>query len=451
MGGVLRVGGRLNNSGLSEEEKHPVILSSKDRLTLLIFTHLHLKLGHGGPTAMMSMAGGRFYVSGARRLARSICSKCIICRRASAKAGSQFMGQLPPSRFNPQFVFFETGVDYAGPFITLAGHTRRPVELKTYLAIFVCFHTKAVHLELVRDATTKSFIACLTRFCARRGLPMTIHSDHGSNFMGARHQLSELYDVINKEENAIHSYLLDQRVNWDVIPVRAPHFGGLWKAAVKAAKYHLKRLVGNQRLKYDELETVIISVEACLNSRPLGAMTSHPIDGVCPLTPGHFLVGRAMRSYPVTQVDASPTPLQRWLHCQKIVQSFWKRWSGEYLQQLQKAVKWHKAEKNFQIGDIVLLTDGNIFQQQWSTAKIIETYPGEDGAVRAVDVQVVKHQMPTKYDSKLKLAQQMVVKTAIYRRPIHRLAMLLSIDEIPESCQPTEEEMKESFIARGVC
>ena len=64
---------------------------------------------------------------------------------------------------------------------------------------------------------------------------------------------------------------------------------------------------------------------------------------------------------------------------------------------------------------------------------------------------MVKHQMPTKYDSKLKLAQQMVVKTAIYRRPIHRLAMLLSIDEIPESCQPTEEEMKESFIARGVC
>ena len=457
-GGILRVGGRLNNSSISEEIKHPIILSTKDRLTGMIFNHLHIKLGHGGPTAIISSSGQRFYVSGARRLARSICSKCTVCRKASAKAGSQFMGQLPPSRLNPQFVFFDTGVDYAGPFVTVAGHTRRPVELKTYLAIFVCFHTKAVHLELVRDATTTAFIACLTRFCGRRGLPMTIHSDHGSNFMGAKHELSSLYDVLNQKEtqNAIHAYLLEQRVTWDVIPVRAPHFGGLWEAAVKAAKYHLKRLVGNQKLKYDELETIIISVEACLNSRPLGAMASHPIDGVCPLTPGHFLVGRALKSYPVTQVDTNPTPLQRWLHCQRIVQSFWKRWSQEYLQQLQKAVKWHKEEKNYQIGDIVLLTDGNVFQQQWTTAKVIAVYPGKDGAVRAVDVQVVKHQMPDKYDNKLSLAKQMVIKTAIYRRPIHRLAMLLSIDEVPESCKTAEEDMpssevmKEAFMA-GEC
>ena len=273
-----------------------------------------------------------------------------------------------------------------------------------------------------------------------------------------KNQLSSLYELLNTTEtqNAIHSYLLDQRVTWDVIPVRAPHFGGLWEAAVKAAKFHLKRLVGNQRLKYDEFETVIIFVEACLNSRPLGAMASHPIDGVCPLTPGHFLIGRALKSYPVAQVDFNPTPLQRWLHCQRIVQSFWKRWSNEYLQQLQKAVKWHKREKNYQVGDIVLLTDGNVFQQQWSTAKIIEVYPGKDGAVRAVDVQVVKHQMPPKYDSKLSLAKQMLVKTAIYRRPIHRLAMLLSIDEVPQCCQTSEEdlpstkEMKEAFIA-GEC
>ena len=191
-GGILRVGGRLNNSSISEEEKHPIILSTKDRLTVMIFTHFHLKLGHGGPTAMISQSGSKFYVSGARRLARSVCSKCTICRRASAKAGSQFMGQLPPSTLNPQFVFFETGIDYAGPFSTVAGHTRRPVELKTYLAIFVCFHTKAVHLELVRDATTTAFIACLARFCGRRGLPMTIHSDHGENFMGAKNRAAKV-------------------------------------------------------------------------------------------------------------------------------------------------------------------------------------------------------------------------------------------------------------------
>ena len=145
--GILCVGGRLNNALISEREKHPVILSSKDVLTKMLFRKYHLELNHGGPTAIISLTGALFYVSGARRLARSTCSKCTICRRASAKAGSQLMGQLPPARLDPDFVFFHTGIDYAGPYKTLAGHTRRPVELKTYLAVFVCLYTKAVHLD----------------------------------------------------------------------------------------------------------------------------------------------------------------------------------------------------------------------------------------------------------------------------------------------------------------
>ena len=435
--GILYVGGRLGRAIISEREKHPVILSAKDTLTKMLFQKYHLELKHGGPTAIISLSGALFYVSGARRLARSTCSQCVICRRASAKAGSQLMRQLPPSRLNPDYVFFNTGIDYAGPFKTLAGHTRRPVELKTYLAVFICFYTKAVHLELVRDATTESFIAALTRFCGRRGLPKVIHSDHGSNFMGAKNQLAEIYQLLENAEskNEIQSYLLQQKITWETIPVRAPHFGGLWEAAVRSTKYHLKRVIGEHRMKYDELETVIIQVEACLNSRPLGAMASHPLDGVCPLTPGHFLIGRALKSYPEEAINFNPTPLQRWVHCQRIIQGFWKRWSQEYLQQLQKAVKWHKKEKNFQPGDIVLLTDGNAFQQQWSTTRIEKVYPGADGAVRAADVRVVKSYTPEKYDSKKKLAEQIVVKTAVYRRPIHKLAMLLAVEEVPEECQ----------------
>ena len=435
--GILCVGGRLGHALIPEREKHPVILSAKDTLTKKLFQKYHLDLNHGGPTAILSLSGALFYVSGARRLARSTCSKCTICRRASATAGSQLMGQLPPSRLDPDYVFFNTGIDYAGPYKTLAGHTRRPVELKTYLAVFICFYTKAVHLELVRDATTESFIAALTRFCGRRGLPKVIHSDHGSNFMGAKNQLEELYQLLENDEtkNEIQSYLLQQKITWETVPVRAPHFGGLWEAAVRSTKFHLKRVIGERRLKYDELETVIIQVEACLNSRPLGAMASHPLDGVCPLTPGHFLIGRALKSYPEEAINFNPTPLQRWVHCQKIIQGFWKRWSQEYLQQLQRAVKWHKREKNFQPGDIVLLTDGNTFHQQWSTARIEKVYTGVDGAVRAADVRVVKSYTPEKYDNKRKLAEQIVVKTAVYRRPIHKLAMLLAMDEVPEDCQ----------------
>ena len=444
--GLLSVGGRLCNSLVPEAQRHPVILSSRDILPKLLFDHYHEQLGHGGTTAILSHSGNLFHIIGARKLARATCSKCIDCRKAAVKAGPQLMGQLPPSRLDPDFVFFHTGVDYCGPFTTRAGHTRKPVRLKTYLAVFVCFYTKAVHLELVRDATTESFVACLTRFCSRRGLPLVIHSDNGSNFIGAKHELSELYDMLQQKEteDAIQSYLFTQQVSWKNIPERAPHMGGLWEAAVKAAKFHLKRVVGKQELKYDELETVICQVEACLNSRPLGSMCSHPIDGLCPLTPGHFLIGRALKAYPVDKILFNPTPLQRWVHCQKMTQSFWTRWSQEYLQQLQRAVKWHRKGRNHQVGDIVMLTDGNVFQQQWSMARVIAVYPGKDGVVRAVDVQVETAILPKNYDNKLQLAQNIKTRTAVYRRPVHKLVMLLAVDEVPEGCQmsiPSPEDL----------
>ena len=433
--GLLCVGGRLSNSMLPEEQKHPVILSASDILTSLMFNQYHKQLGHGGPTLILSHSGNLFHIIGAKKLVRAICGRCVDCRKAAVKAGPQLMGQLPSSRLNPDFAFSHTGLDYAGPYITKSGRVRKPVKTKTYLAVFVCFHTKAVHLELVRDATTESLVACLTRFCSRRGLPQEIHSDNGPNLIGAKNELHELYAMLDSKEtqNIVQSYLSSQRISWKTIPVAAPHMGGLWEAAVKSAKYHLKRAIGRQCLTYDELDTVICEAEACLNSRPLGAMASHPIDGLCPLTPGHFLIGRALKAYPLEKLSFRPTPLQRWAHVQRITQSFWKRWSQEYLQQLQKAVKWHRQEKNYQVGDMVMLTDGNVFKQQWTMGKVVAVYPGKDGVVRATDVQLEVAVTPTHYESNQELAQTISTRTSVLRRPVHKLAMVLSVDEVPES------------------
>ena len=240
-------------------------------------------------------------VVGARRLAREICSKCVICRAAAAEASTQLIGQLPPERVEPNYVFYHTGMDFAGPFIIRKGHTRKPVEIKAFLAVFICFCTKAVHLELVSDMTTEAFIAALDRFISRRGLPLHLHSDNGSNFLGAKNELAEYYKLMNSKEtqNAVHSYVFDHEVTWHTIPERAPHFVGLREAAVKAAKYHLKRIVGQYKFTFEELYTIICcSVESYLNSRPLGPITSHKMDGVSPLTPSHFLIGRAARASP---------------------------------------------------------------------------------------------------------------------------------------------------------
>ena len=168
---------------MEEQQKHPIILSVKDRYTKLLFSHYHLELMHGVPTAILSHSGNMFFVTGGRRLAREICRSCITFREAAAKTGPQLMGQLPPDRVTPDIVFHTTGLDYAGPYLLKEGYVRRPVEIKAWMAVFVCFCTKAVHLELVKDATAASLIACLNRFCSRRGRPNII----STGFRNPRH------------------------------------------------------------------------------------------------------------------------------------------------------------------------------------------------------------------------------------------------------------------------
>ena len=176
--GLIRVGGRLSKSHLSFSQVHPVILSSKSYVTQLMFNHKHMSLGHCGPSLVLSATGSNVHVIGARRLSRSVCRSCVICRRASAQTEHQMMGQLPSARVTPSPPFGVCGVDYAGPFLLRKGHTRKPVIVKAYLAVFVCYRTKAAHLEVVSDTTTEAFLACLRRFVSRRGLPSDIHSDN---------------------------------------------------------------------------------------------------------------------------------------------------------------------------------------------------------------------------------------------------------------------------------
>ena len=322
-------------------------------------------------------------------------------------------------------------MDYAGPFHIKRGHTRKPVIIDSYLAVFICFATRAIHLELVTDQTTEAFLAALDRFVSRRGLPLHLYSDNGSNYVGARNQLKKFYQMLASKEcqDAIQSYAFNYNITWHSSPQRAPYFGGLWEAAVKSAKYHLKRIVGAQLLTFEELSTICCNVESFLNSRPLGPVTSHDIDGLCPLTPSHFLIGRAARAYPKEKIDYKPTTLQRWNICRKASQDFWDRWSREYLQQLQKATKWHKKTRNFAIGDLVMLTDGNEFNCQWTMAKVIQVYPGSDNFVRAVDVQLEKKIIPKSYSTKEQLIKKITTRTSILRRPITKLALLLAVDE----------------------
>ena len=400
---LLRVGGRLSNSALTISQQHPLIVNSKDTLIHLLFTYMHVCLAHCGPSLLLSATGWRFHVMGARRLSRAVCSQCKVCRKAAPRPQPQFLGQLPEERITTTPAFHTTGLDFAVPFTLKKGHTRKPVYVKAYICVFICFSTRAIHIEVISDLTTSAFLAGMVRFVSRRN---SIYSDNGSNFVGAKNQLRELYKFLRSKEtdSAIHQHLLLHQVTWNTIPERAPHFGGLWESAVKSMKYHLKRVVGSQVLTYEELQTVTCQVEACLNSRPIMAKTSHDQDGISTLTSGHFLTLQPSSAYPSNpHLPEEPCLLKKWQMCQSMIQHFWNRWHKEYLQTLQARTKWRKVQPNLQPGDVVILKEDKTFTCHWPLAKIIQTYPGKDGIVRVAQIQTA---------------------TSLLKRPVTKLALL---------------------------
>ncbi len=295
---ILRVGGRERNSSLSYSRCHPVILHGKHPISKLIIRSEHLRLLHAGPTLLLASISRRFHVVYLRKTVRFITRQCVTCRRQTVRLQPQMMGQLPLERVTPGLVFEKVGVDYAGPFLIKYGMARKPTIVKAYMCIFVSLTVKAVHMEVVSDLTSVAFIATLRRFIARRGYPSLIWSNNGTHFVGANRQLKEFYDFLaqQKTDGVISEFCIAKNVEWHFISEHGPNFGGLWEAAVKSTKTHLKRIMGSIKFTFEELTTVLAQV--CLNSRPLESTSTPDDDGIEVLTPGHFLNGQPLCSLP---------------------------------------------------------------------------------------------------------------------------------------------------------
>ncbi|XP_053691865.1 uncharacterized protein LOC128740351 [Sabethes cyaneus] len=413
--GLLRVGGRLKKSSISIMAKHPYILPRHPIVDLLIRAY-HIENLHVGPSSLLVIIRGRYWLLEGRSAVRKITRSCVTCFRAKPTKASQQMGNLPSCRVTPAFPFEVTGVDYAGPIYVKKGQRKSILE-KAYIAVFVCMVTRAVHLELVSNMTTDAFIGALHRFISRRGQPREIHSDNGSNFQGAKAELNELYRMFRSQYSVdkIEGFCQPKEIAWYFIPPEAPNFGGLWEAAVKSAKYHLKRTLKDTHLTFEEYVTVLTQVEAILNSRPLYA-TSPDADAPEVCTPGHILLGRAITAIPEPSYQNVPVNrLDRWQFVQRLRDEFWKKWKNNYLQTLQQRTKDQIRKNNLQPGMIVLLEDQNLPPMSWKLGRIMRTYPGSDGLVRTVDV---------------------MVGNTVYKRPVSRIAVLPIEDNIQlfENC-----------------
>ncbi|CAG5003707.1 unnamed protein product [Parnassius apollo] len=271
---ILRVGGRLENANLSQEQKHPIILPYNDRLTELLIDQAHKRTLHGGARLTLSYLRNRYWIISGLRAVKKRLIRCITCHRFKTINNNQLMGDLPPPRVTPSRPFTHTGVDFTGHVEVKANKGRGIKTMKAYVAVFVCLCTKALHLELVSDLSTVAFLNALKRMCARRGKPRHIYSDNGTNFVGAARALEKqrkeaLQCYIN---NDVITNMSEWGIEWHFNAPSWPTAGGLYEAAVKSLKHHLKRVLGDQKLTFEEFSTLLAQIEGCLNSRPPGGV-----------------------------------------------------------------------------------------------------------------------------------------------------------------------------------
>lgn len=406
-GDLLRVGGRLSNADLSYDSQHPILLPRKDHIVDLLIDYYHQKYLHTGPQLLMSLLRQKYWILSARNIVRNRIQKCNICFKVNPRNEFPIMADLPACRVQEAKAFCHTGVDYAGPLHIVPYRRRGVRSQKSYLCLFICLVTKAVHIELASDLSTEAFMNALKRFISRRGPVAVMYSDRGTNFIGAKSYLDSVYQLLESEEykDKFANELRENRITWKFNPASAPHFGGLWEGNIRCVKTHLTKVVGSQLLTFEEMLTVLAQVEAVLNSRPLSVLSSDPTEPLA-LTPAHFLVMTPLKSLPAEDLtNECVTLLQRKRNVDNLVQSFWKRWKVEYLNSLQVRNKWVKSNGSVEKGTVVLLKSDNSAPLDWPLGVIEQTFPGKDGVVRVVDVRT---------------------RSGLYRRPVVKVFPLPS-------------------------
>ncbi|XP_075163178.1 uncharacterized protein LOC142235804 [Haematobia irritans] len=384
---IIRANGRLSNSSLPYKERYPIILPGNSHFCRLYLSHLHVFLAHGECNLMCRFVQTEFYISRLKARVKGVIHKCKICVIYKHRASSQIMAPLPPERctFSPPFQV--SGIDFAGPFELKSSTLRKAPITKGYACVFVCFSTKAVHLEACSDLSSAAFEAAFVRFVGRRGLPCRIFSDNGRNFVGAsRTLLRDFTQFLQISSSDISQKYAAHGFEWKFIPPHAPHMGGLWEAAVKSFKIHLKKISGAHRFTFEEFSTILARIEGVLNSRPISAMTEDPAD-LTALTPGHFLRGSPILAFPEPTAQKLSI-INRWTKLKALHHQFALRWKEEYLRSMHKRYKWKSSISNLKVDDLVVVMDDLLPPYEWLLGRIVKTYSGSDSNVRVADIRI---------------------------------------------------------------
>ena len=320
-----------------------------------------------------------FWLVQGRSKVGSLLRKCFLCRKFGAK-----LLQKPPAAPLPDFraqvcdPFSSVGVDYLGVIFVYSTPRNKDVTLqKVYVCLFTCATTRAIHLDIVPDASCEAFINCLRRFIGRRGTPKMFVSDNAKCFVGEElKRFAKLYDM-----------------EWQLIVEKSPWWGGFYERMVQVVKRPLRKILRRTNVSYDELLTIITEIEAVVNCRPLCFLYSDDTEEV--LTPSHLLSGKRListsRIFPDENLEEDEISLNsRVKYIRTLIQHYERRWKNEYLTELREYQRSQNKipAKQVKTGDVVLIHDEKLPRNSWRLGKVEELIQSKDGHVRACKLRV---------------------------------------------------------------
>lgn len=221
-------------------------------MATLVVSDAHRRVMHNGVEETLAELRSTYWLIRGRQFVCKLIHRCVTCRKFEGRpCQGNPLPPLPEFRVRPSQPFQTTGVDFAGPlFVKSSGGS---ATSKVWLCLYTCCSTRAVHLDLVPDLTTTTFLRSFKRFTARRGTPVRVLSDNARTFKAASKFIENTLNSVEAKRYFEHLH-----IEWRFNLEKAPWWGGIFERMIKSAKRCLRKAIGRNILTYDELLTLLI-------------------------------------------------------------------------------------------------------------------------------------------------------------------------------------------------
>ena len=430
--GLVRLGGRLERSGLSYGAKYPVLYPKTSPLYRHRILEYHSR-NHCGTRSVKQLLQRQFWTPAIGKSIQQIISECYNCRKAT---GPPFRPPGPPplpaARVIPES-YAAVGVDYTGSFLVRCGPRNRETK-PVYLLIISCCSTRHFMAYCVEDLSTETFLHQLRRHAATFGSSHRIYSDRASNFLSAADVLGKT--LADEWVSEVGEKLGRKGVTWVPNPsALSPEMSGHIETIVKLLKQGLKRSLGRQLVGVDEFQTLVAEACCVCNDRPLTTDLSPDPRDRMPVSPNKLLLGKSITPLPYGENcledlnDPSYIPEEKelgrvWKSLARRLDTFRRQFADDWLMTLRaRHIQDHVQDPitaaDVGVGDLCLVRKDNVKRSLWDLATVERLVPSADDKVRALELRT---------------------RNGVVSRPVGKVFPILKAQELGGSAQPPVNE-----------